>query len=136
MREDCKHVPPLVRDICECTRAGMTLEQCNRRRLGFDVPPLDSLPGKDAEPVKPMTTTEKIASFAAVTAQTVWRYVVYGEGMLTEAEMQPRLDICLACPKLVDSHCSLCGCACQKENKVKWLNKIAHRSSSCPIGKW
>lgn len=133
--DECGKIHPNLRDICRCERAGMTLEQCNRRRAAWGISAKGTIP----EPVvehKPMSTAGKIASFVSVTAQTVWRNVVYGEKMLTAEEMQPRLDICNACPSLVDSHCNHCGCSCLRENKVKWLNKLAHRTSECPIGKW
>ena len=99
---ECDDVNPNVRDICACTRAGMTLTQCNHRRALWGKPALTQLPGDGPqEPVKndvkPLTTIEKITSFAAVTAHTVWRVVTLRPGLLTDEEMQPRLDICNAC---------------------------------------
>lgn len=133
MSDPCDKINVVLRDICRCERAGMTLDQCNRRRTAWGIKPLDAMPGEKApEPPKPMTTTERIASFAAVSAQTVWRYVTFQSGMLTEEEMRPRLELCNACPKLVDGSCSLCGCSCKPDSKVRWLNKLAHRSSVCP----
>lgn len=134
MDDPCDKVNHNLRDICRCERAGMTLEQCNRRRVAWGVAPLVTMPSSepDPPPVKPMTTPEKIATFVSVTANTVWRYVTFQPGMLSKEEMQPRIDICLACPNLVDGHCSLCGCACNSENKPKFLSKLAHRASQCP----
>jgi len=134
---DCDHINHNVRDICECTRGGMTLEQCNRRRVGFGVPPLAQLPGLEPEPPqKPLTSAERVASFLGVTSQTVWRFVTMQPGLLSNEQMQPRLDICNACPELVDGHCRLCGCNCQRENKPKFLLKVAHPTAKCPAGKW
>lgn len=131
---DCDAINPNVRDICECTRQGMTLEQCNRRRMIWGLPPLDSLPGTEKpEPTqKPMTTAERVVSFLGVSCQTVWRAVTMRQGLLTNEQMQPRLDICNSCPELIDGHCRLCGCSCQRTNTVKWLEKIAHPDSVCP----
>lgn len=134
--DECDKVNPNLRDLCRCERSGQTLEQCNRRRLTFGVSPLLAMPGTEppAATIEPksLTAFEKIKSFASVTAQTVWRFVAYNEAMLSEKEMQARLDICNACPRLQDGHCSLCSCSCQKENRVKFLSKLAHRSSVCP----
>lgn len=129
--DECGKIHPNLRDICRCERAGISIEQCNRRRAIWGIGPKVEIP----EPVvehKPMSTAGKIASFVSVTAQTVWRNVVYGEKMLTAEEMQPRLDICNACTDLeVGGNCRFCGCSCNKESKVKFMNKLAHRSASC-----
>lgn len=135
---DCDDIHRHVRDICECTREGLTLEKCNKRRALWGRAPLDALPEKEAPPVlvRSLTTGEKITSFLGVSAQTVWRYVTLRPGLLTNEEMQPRLDICNACPKLVDAHCTLCGCKCIAENTTRWMAKVAHPTAKCPIGKW
>lgn len=131
--DECSRINQNLRDICRCERAGQTLDQCNRRRVAWGIPPLDAMPGSEPQDdPKPLNTAERIRSFAGVTAQTVWRFLVHNESMLTEEEMQPRLDKCNACPHLVNSHCNLCGCSCVRENKPKFLQKIAHRSASCP----
>lgn len=131
---DCDDVNPNVKDICECTRAGMTLAQCNNRRLLWGKPPLESLGGLPPEmPVAaPLTTAQRVKSFVSITAQTVWRVVRLQPGLLTDEEMQPRIDTCLRCEHLsATGHCGLCGCSCQKENTVRFLNKLAHRGSEC-----
>jgi len=131
----CERINENIRDICECTRAGMSLDQCNRRRVSWGIPPLERLPSDEvADPPaqKPLTTGERIVSFLGVSSQTVWRYVTMQPGLLTNEQMQPRLDICNACPELVDGHCRLCGCLCVKENRPAFLSKIAHPDSVCP----
>jgi len=133
---DCDSVNPNVRDICDCTRPGMTLLQCNQRRALWGLPPLLA-PGNTPEPEpKPLTTIEKVTSFLGVSAQTVWRYVTMQPGLLTNEEMEPRLAICRACDRNVSNHCTLCGCACNPENKVKWMSRVAHPDAHCPIDKW
>lgn len=133
--KECDSVNRNLRDICECTRAGMTLNQCNQRRLLWGLKPLESLgvsPYADEPEQNPLTTAERIASFVSITAQTVWRMVRLQPGLLTDEQMQPRIDICAKCPHLVASHCELCGCKCQRENVSKFMNKLAHRDSVCP----
>lgn len=138
----CFDVNPNVRDICECRRAGMTLTQCNHRRALWGKPALTQLPGDGPQPEAPAevpapyTTTEKIASFVGVSLQTIWRYVTLQPGLLDEPAIQARLDICNSCEFMVASHCSRCGCSCQRENKTKWMLRVAHATASCPVGKW
>jgi len=52
----------------------------------------------------------------------------------SQEQIDARLAICQACPQLVNNHCSLCGCACVAENQL--VNKLALKSSECPIAKW
>lgn len=114
------------------------MEQVNHRRRLWNVAPLDALPVKDAPVQRPLSTGERIVSFLGITAQTVWRAIKMEPWLLTEEEMQPRLDICNACVQLVDGHCNLCGCNCQAENGVKFMSKLSHKDASCPMDspKW
>lgn len=135
---ECDDVNPNVRDICACTRAGMTLTQCNHRRALWGKPALTQLPGdgpqepEAAQEAKLLTTVERVKSFVSITAQTIWRVVRLQPGLLTDEQMQTRIDICQQCPRLVAGHCELCGCNCQRENTVKFMNKLAHRDAACP----
>lgn len=133
MEDPCDKINQNLRDICRCKKAGLTLSQCNRRRVAWGIPPLSDMPDEQPEPLKPMSVVSRARSFASVTAQTVWRFVAHGEGMLSKAEMQPRLDACNACEHLKNGHCTICGCSCQTENKIAFLGKLAHRSASCPL---
>jgi len=42
-------------------------------------------------------------------------------------------DHCAGCERLVDNHCTACGC---RVNKGKFLNKLSWGSQHCPINKW
>lgn len=54
--------------------------------------------------------------------------------MCSQEKIDRRLSICQACPKLTNNHCSLCGCACNEQNRL--LNKLALESEKCPLSKW
>lgn len=139
--DECGKIHPNLRDICRCERAGISLEQCNRRRHLWGLSALNTLPVDDSPPDsaddhRPMSIAERAMSFASVMIQSVYRNVVWKDGLLSEEQMQARLEICRSCPKLIDSHCLACGCRCVRENHSKWLTKIAHASAECPLKKW
>ena len=129
MADPCDGLAPRFREICKCQN-GMTLEQCNKRRVAWGIVPLSEQPGPVEQ--KPLTTVERVKSATATMIQTVWRYVSSGEGTLSNAEIEARLAICKTCDQFEKNHCKLCGCACQQANVSKWFNKLAHRSSVCP----
>lgn len=140
----CDDVNPNVRDICSGHRAGITLTQVNYRRMLWGVPLLDSLP-TDGDPtdadgpaqeIKPYTTTEKIASFVGVSAQTIWRYVTLQPGLLDDAAIEERLVVCRGCDQYSDQSCRICGCSCNKEGRMKWMLRVAHENAECPLKKW
>jgi hypothetical protein len=139
---ECDDVNPNVRDICECTRAGMTLTQCNHRRALWGKPALTQLPGDGPhelappEVPAPYTTTEKIASFVAVSAKTIWRYVTLQPGLLDDASIEERLAVCRDCDQYADLSCRICGCSCNKEGRMKWMLRVAHENAECPLKKW
>ena len=125
--DPCDGLSPDRRPICKCTKAGLTLDQCNRRRVAWGIPPLSQMPDQP-----PLTTVQKAVSLTSTLMQTVWRHVTSGDGILSEPEIQARLDICKSCGHFDGQHCGLCGCSCQSANIPKWFNKLAHRSSVCP----
>lgn len=57
-----------------------------------------------------------------------------GPDSCTDDQIQSRLDICNGCDHYNDNACDLCGCRIVRENN--YMNKLAHKSSSCPINKW
>ena len=52
----------------------------------------------------------------------------------TKKQIETRVKICQSCDKLIDDHCSLCGCACVEGNRL--VSKLAWASSECPLEKW
>jgi hypothetical protein len=52
----------------------------------------------------------------------------------TDDQIQSRLDICNGCQHYKENACELCGCRVVRENN--YMNKLAHKSASCPINKW
>jgi hypothetical protein len=52
----------------------------------------------------------------------------------TDDQIQSRLDICNSCDHYKDNACDLCGCRIVRDNN--YMNKLAHKSASCPINKW
>ena len=49
-------------------------------------------------------------------------------------EIAHRLSICQTCEKFTGTACSQCGCRVNLEKR--FLNKLAWRSETCPLGKW
>lgn len=49
-------------------------------------------------------------------------------------EIQTRLEICKQCEHFTGTACAQCGCRVNLE--TRFLNKLAWRSESCPLGKW
>lgn len=49
-------------------------------------------------------------------------------------EIQSRLEICKQCEHFTGTACAQCGCRVNLE--ARFLNKLAWRSESCPLGKW
>jgi len=67
-------------------------------------------------------------------ATAMARHAASGFKRRSKSEIKKRLDICQACPNLVDHHCTLCGCGCSADAAL--MNKLALVSEKCPIGKW
>lgn len=67
-------------------------------------------------------------------ATAMIRHGQNGLKMCSQEKIDRRLSICQACPKLSNNHCSLCGCACNEQNRL--LNKLALESEKCPLNKW
>jgi hypothetical protein len=54
--------------------------------------------------------------------------------LCTDEQIQERLNICTSCPHYKDNMCELCGCTIVRENN--YMNKLAHKLSSCPDNRW
>lgn len=52
----------------------------------------------------------------------------------TDEQVNARLAICTTCEHYKDNMCELCGCKIVRENN--YMNKLSHKSASCPINKW
>lgn len=128
MIDPCNGLRPEFRDICKCVKPGVSLDECNRRRVSWGMAPLEELP----KPQEKLTIVEKAKSATSVMLQTIWRHVSNGDGLLTDDQINARLEICKTCDHFEKNHCQLCGCACQAGNVSKWFNKLAHAASVCP----
>lgn len=146
--EECKQFNfPIERDMCSgrgtLGRSDPKPEHVRawRRKKGFSdfpdgytpPPPTTGKPilinpvmsgGK--KPAASMSLFAKIKSFGLAAI----RFFFTGGKMVTEAQLAERLKICEGCDKLVDGHCSICGCNCTGQ-KV-FLNKLAHPGATCP----
>jgi hypothetical protein len=77
--------------------------------------------------------------FFSVLADTLIRQ---GGELALEESIAKRLEICQACEKFrADTNrCGVCGCrvrsAAVRDLVQNLGNKIAHKASSCPLGKW
>jgi hypothetical protein len=56
------------------------------------------------------------------------------EDSCNDQQIKERLDICNGCNHYSNNACELCGCRIVRENN--YMNKLAHKSASCPINKW
>ena len=61
------------------------------------------------------------------------RWASTGFKLRSQVEIDERLAICQACPKLQGDTCSVCGCNCNANGVI---NKLALKGQACPLGKW
>lgn len=54
--------------------------------------------------------------------------------MCSNKQIEERLKICENCEHYEKDVCELCGCKIVRAQN--YMNKLAHKSASCPIGKW
>lgn len=54
--------------------------------------------------------------------------------LCSEQEIDHRHSICESCPSFKDNSCAECGCQLSRD-KV-YMNKLALKDQSCPLGKW
>lgn len=81
--------------------------------------------------------TKTATEFAAVFLSTL----AHGGKFASEQQVSDRLQICNSCPFFLprENKCNHCRCHLG-DLKQKWLsnlvNKLAHKQSACPMGKW
>lgn len=56
------------------------------------------------------------------------------EDRCSDEQIESRLAICNTCEYYKDDACELCGCRIVRENN--YMNKLSHKSASCPVNKW
>lgn len=68
--------------------------------------------------------------------KSLWWHIYAGFPKSTQAEIDYRYNICIACEKFNQqkSECKVCGCSISK--KKRFLNKLAWADQECPIDKW
>jgi hypothetical protein len=54
--------------------------------------------------------------------------------LCNDEQIQDRLKICSSCEFYKNNLCELCGCTIVRENN--YMNKLAHKSASCPDNRW
>ena len=77
--------------------------------------------------------TDQGTSFAQklkLFAKTMWAWAKSGFKMSDEQTAAQRLEMCKACPHLIQENiqCSMCGCMMK--------NKVKIQDASCPLKKW
>ena len=81
--------------------------------------------------------TTRAREFASVVSATL----ISGGQFADEQQVLDRLQVCNSCPHFVptENKCSHCRCHLTALAD-KWLsnlvNKLAHKQSACPMGKW
>lgn len=102
----------------------------NAYRSVWRLPPLDEKNASLSTSPEPIPLLIRGWNFAAAMA----KWTLAGMPRSTQAEIDERLAICLACPHLQGNHCTKCGCACVESNRL--INKLALATETCPEGKW
>lgn len=64
----------------------------------------------------------------------ILRWMRAGKPVCTEQQIANRFSICRSCPHFENGGCKLCGCPTNGD--VKWRNKLALATESCPEWKW
>lgn len=77
------------------------------------------------------STARQVFNFA----KAVIEHVKSGARMVTEKQLEERLDICALCEHRAENRCSICGCylidsPTGQGGKAEWADQ------SCPLGKW
>ena len=54
--------------------------------------------------------------------------------MCSNEQISERLKVCSDCEHYNNEMCELCGCKIVREQN--YMNKLAHKSASCPVDKW
>jgi hypothetical protein len=136
---ECDRFNDYRRQICRGEQPHLSREKVNYYRAAWGMPPLPdgddyqemeaavSLP--QAPPSLP-SLVQRVVTFA--TALT--RHVCDGLTKCDDSEIQARLECCQQCPSFTGLHCRECGCCASGDNT--FLNKLAWRSETCPLGKW
>lgn len=91
-------------------------------------PAIDSWLKKMSGDAARLTRTQQAVSLVETMARSAMT------GLASLPVIQQRLAICQGCPKHSGGDCTSCGC--QVTSGRRWRNKLAHRSATCPDGKW
>lgn len=67
-------------------------------------------------------------------AQNVSMLAAKDDNLCETKEIEDRHKICLGCEFLQNSTCTQCGCNIVRDRV--FMNKLAHKTESCPMGKW
>lgn len=84
--------------------------------------------------LEPPSLIDKAFSMLSVTAGTVLEMFRGNPGLLPPSSIAGRLEHCNSCDSLQGGKCTRCGCC--TSGHQNWLNKLAHPTAECPIGKW
>lgn len=60
--------------------------------------------------------------------------IVDKDDLCEPTEIERRHKICLGCEFLQNNTCTQCGCNIVRDRA--YINKLAHKTESCPIGQW
>lgn len=67
-------------------------------------------------------------------AHNVSKLVEKSNNLCDTKEIESRHQICLGCEFLQNQTCTRCGCNIVRDRV--FMNKLAHKTESCPMGKW
>lgn len=124
MTDPCDKFTGRRADICRGI-VDLPLETINTYRAKWGLPPLEHTP---------LTFSQRAVSFIKVSTHTIKRAFQRKPTAVSQEVIDARLASCKTCSYYSQGTCLMCGCACTAA--PQFLNKLAHASSECPIGRW
>lgn len=137
------HAPSLAQHIGDTSTIWRDARNGSRRQADrfLERVSLEELNSKS--PAAPIASSPSSLESAGASpfSQQAWRFITAltrhaadGLRKSSQEQLNHRLAICQNCPAFTGDRCQECSCRCN-ERQV-FLNKLAWRSESCPLGNW
>ena len=128
-------------DAHQCKKSGEMRRQCELDRVAFQAWSDGRGPGQTVVRNQPAAPIKIKPPEKRPARGSVWQFfralIKHARDWFRKCsrkEIRQRLDICKTCDQITGSACAHCGCTLNLEKR--FLNKLAWRSESCPLGKW
>lgn len=107
----------LNQNTYECVKCGLVLQVSD----SIDQPPI-------------FPCRSPLINFESQKLQDTFSKHIDQAELCSTAEIETRHNICSSCEFFKNNTCDKCGCLLNKD-KI-YMNKLAIKTQSCPIGKW